>query len=214
MTEPGPAREEIILDAARTRFAYYGYEKVTMDEIANDIGMSKASLYYYFPTKEALFKTVTAREQAEFARKAGQFMESDMCAADKLRHYLEHRLEYFRSFHNLAKLSMQSFSEIKPAFGTLFKDFLGWQEKTLRTILESGNSRGEFCVPEPGRIARMLLHALHGLQLRTHKHAPGGQIDEEQFTELRDEARLLIELMVAGFAAPAESTGKKERHHV
>ena len=46
-------KQAVILDAARKRFAYYGFSKVTMDEIAADIGMGKASLYYYFPTKES-----------------------------------------------------------------------------------------------------------------------------------------------------------------
>lgn len=45
----------IILEAARKRFAHFGISKTTMNEIAADIGMSKASLYYYFPDKEKLF---------------------------------------------------------------------------------------------------------------------------------------------------------------
>ena len=43
-------KEEVILRSAQRRFASFGYSKVTMDEIAEDIGMAKASLYYYFPT--------------------------------------------------------------------------------------------------------------------------------------------------------------------
>jgi AcrR family transcriptional regulator len=38
-----------IIEAARKRFSHYGLTKTTMNEIAADIGMSKASLYYYFP---------------------------------------------------------------------------------------------------------------------------------------------------------------------
>ena len=55
-----------ILSAARRRFAHYGFSKVTMDEIAGDVEMGKASLYYYFPTKEDLFKAVVIQEQNEF----------------------------------------------------------------------------------------------------------------------------------------------------
>ena len=42
-------KEKEILEAARSRFAHYGYSKVTMEEIALDVEMGKASLYYYFP---------------------------------------------------------------------------------------------------------------------------------------------------------------------
>ena len=55
-----------ILSAAQKRFGLYGLEKTSMKEIAADLGMSKASLYYYFPDKEGLFKAVVEMEQEEF----------------------------------------------------------------------------------------------------------------------------------------------------
>ena len=59
-------KQAVILDAARKRFAYYGFSKVTMDEIAADVGLGKASLYYYFPTKEGLFVEVIKDEKSQF----------------------------------------------------------------------------------------------------------------------------------------------------
>jgi len=56
-------KEELILQAAQHRFAAYGLSKVTMDEIAEDVGMAKASLYYCFPTKETIFRSVVQHEQ-------------------------------------------------------------------------------------------------------------------------------------------------------
>ncbi len=55
-----------ILDAAMKRFGYYGLAKTTMSEIASDVGLSKASLYYYFADKDALFRAVVKREQDGF----------------------------------------------------------------------------------------------------------------------------------------------------
>ncbi len=43
--------EALILESAQRQFAHYGFSKVTMDEIAQEVGMGKASLYYYFPDK-------------------------------------------------------------------------------------------------------------------------------------------------------------------
>ena len=51
-------KEAAILKSAQKRFMTYGYSKVTMDEIAEDIGMAKASLYYYFQTKDDIFRGV------------------------------------------------------------------------------------------------------------------------------------------------------------
>jgi len=61
--KPSNDKEELILNAAQRRFASYGYSKVTMDEIAEDVGMAKASLYYYFPTKEVIFRSIVLHEQ-------------------------------------------------------------------------------------------------------------------------------------------------------
>ena len=62
-----PDKHAAILDAPHKRFARYGLTKVTMDEIAADLGISKAALYYYFPAKEDLYRNVVASEQQDFA---------------------------------------------------------------------------------------------------------------------------------------------------
>ena len=45
-----------ILSQAEQLFLQFGYSKVTMDEIAASLGMSKKTLYKYFPGKEILVK--------------------------------------------------------------------------------------------------------------------------------------------------------------
>lgn len=49
-----------ILDEARDLFFRYGFSKVTMDEAADKLGMSKKTLYKHFPSKEVLLEAVTA----------------------------------------------------------------------------------------------------------------------------------------------------------
>ncbi len=48
--------KERILTQAEQMFIQFGYSKVTMDEIAASLGMSKKTLYKFFPGKEALVK--------------------------------------------------------------------------------------------------------------------------------------------------------------
>lgn len=54
-----------ILDEARTLFFRYGFSKVTMDEAAEALGMSKKTLYRYFPSKEELLQEVTTNHMDE-----------------------------------------------------------------------------------------------------------------------------------------------------
>ena len=50
--------EQKILDAAKRVFENYGYTGARMQQIADEAGISKASLHYYFRSKENLFDRI------------------------------------------------------------------------------------------------------------------------------------------------------------
>jgi len=54
-------RRSYILDAAEKLFFSRGYDSVSMDDIAREIGLNKATIYLYFRNKEALFFAVVLR---------------------------------------------------------------------------------------------------------------------------------------------------------
>jgi TetR/AcrR family transcriptional regulator, mexJK operon transcriptional repressor len=56
-----------VIEGARTVFMREGYEGASVDEIARDAGVSKATLYSYFPDKQHLFLAVLDTECAQQA---------------------------------------------------------------------------------------------------------------------------------------------------
>jgi TetR/AcrR family transcriptional regulator len=54
-------RRNYIIDAAEKLFFSRGYDNVSMDDIASEIGLNKATLYLYFKNKESLFFAVVLR---------------------------------------------------------------------------------------------------------------------------------------------------------
>lgn len=56
-----PERLERVLAAAGRQFQEQGFEKTLMDEVAKEAGVSKMTVYSYFPSKEALFEAAIAR---------------------------------------------------------------------------------------------------------------------------------------------------------
>ncbi|MCX8159364.1 MAG: TetR/AcrR family transcriptional regulator [Candidatus Saccharicenans sp.] len=53
-----------LLERSRELFFRYGYSRLSMDKLAEDLGVSKATLYRYFPDKEALLRAVMAETRA------------------------------------------------------------------------------------------------------------------------------------------------------
>jgi AcrR family transcriptional regulator len=54
-----PTRERI-LEAALEFFIHDGYDRTSLRQIAEKVGINKASLYYYFPGKEEIFNALAA----------------------------------------------------------------------------------------------------------------------------------------------------------
>lgn len=54
-------RKKEILDAAEQLFFSRNYEEVSMDEIAREVELNKATIYLYFENKEALYGTIVLR---------------------------------------------------------------------------------------------------------------------------------------------------------
>ena len=60
-TKERELRKEQIIKAALTVFKNNGIEKATMDEIAKEADFGKATLYYYFSSKEEIFIEILDR---------------------------------------------------------------------------------------------------------------------------------------------------------
>ncbi len=137
-----------------------------MDEIAEDIGMAKASLYYYFPTKEAIFRSVVQHEQEEFLAQAHSTLQQKNTAEIKLLEYVQLRLKLTERLNNLSHYPQQGWHDVKPIFTDLFATFVEHEIRCLTHILQEGKKTGEFHTEHPQRTALMILHVLQGLHLR------------------------------------------------
>src|ERR1700750_3426766 len=58
------ASRQLIVDAARVHFFSHGFRSVTMDDLAEELGISKKTLYAHFPGKFDLLEAVLADKLA------------------------------------------------------------------------------------------------------------------------------------------------------
>jgi len=190
-------KKSLILDAACKRFAYYGFSKVTMDEIASDVGMGKASLYYYFPTKESLFETVLRNEFDVFFSSIEKILKQDISACKIFRIYASERLEYFKKLANLRVLSIQGSAESKNVDFEMFKEFQHAEIDMLQRILLVGKKRGEFLVSNPGKTAEMILQMFFGARVWNLKMRLN-VFDDEAFEAMKISMKEIIEIILNG----------------
>ncbi|MHB8579567.1 MAG: TetR/AcrR family transcriptional regulator [Ignavibacteriaceae bacterium] len=192
-------KHDLILSAARKRFAYYGFSKVTMDEIAADVGMGKASLYYYFPTKESLFHDVIKHESEQFFSGINSMLAEKIPACKMFRSYASKRLEHFRKLVNLRALSLQQPAETKISFLELYKDFHRQEVEILQQILQTGKKNGEFSIANPQQTAEIILQMFYGSRAWFFK-VRENSLDEETYNEMDSSMKSMIEIIINGIS--------------
>jgi AcrR family transcriptional regulator len=83
--EPEAERREVraqrILDAAATLILRYGYQRITIEEIARQAGVGKGTLYLHWTTREALFAALILREKVAMAEDIKQRLAGDAAGA-------------------------------------------------------------------------------------------------------------------------------------
>ena len=89
--------EEKIYEAARRIFILKGMEGARMQEIADEAGMNKALLHYYFRSKENLFKAVFKDIFIKFFNKVKGTLFSEMSGKEKLNIFIDSYIELIQN---------------------------------------------------------------------------------------------------------------------
>jgi len=190
----------LIINAAHQQFSRYGFFKVTMDEIAEQAGMGKASLYYYFPTKERLFEAVVLNEQRKFLDCVEMIVKKNITASEKLRQYVQLRFEYFNKIVTLNVSEVRSSTKMKPILRKLF-DIVSAQElEVINGFIREGKKLGEFHIRSAEVAARVFQHALHGLRILYRRRMEDVDEAERNFEPLREEMTELAEVYLRGIS--------------
>src|SRR5437868_13204415 len=86
----GPAEHAVrdqIVEAAHEYFAHYGYAKTTVADLAREIGFSKAYIYRFFDSKQAIGEAITGDCLDQLFRQVQESVDAGRDAIDKLRKF-------------------------------------------------------------------------------------------------------------------------------
>src|SRR5271170_3150577 len=159
MNKNNPIQEKI-LNAAEKRMIKFGYRKVTMDEIASDLHMSKNTIYKEFVGKEEIAKALVKRQQHLLNLDLSNIEKTE---TDPLRVFSESVLLLRRQ---LGPWFEHFFREIPTELPSLWEEFLNYRnEKILdiRSLVEKGSRNGDFRRVNPSIATEAYLGAVKAI---------------------------------------------------
>jgi TetR/AcrR family transcriptional regulator len=189
-----------ILKAAQKRFGLFGYGKTAMYEIADDLGISKASLYYYFPDKESLFRAVFEKEQQEFIRELHQIIDNCEDAEALIKAFIRLRMTSFRSFINLGRVSFNEIKEIKNIVKDSLNHLIDKEKEEIKRIFEKGIHQGLFDIQNKDELALLFIEILRGLSRVHIRNIDISQLNEEDFAALDKKIMQFTTIFIKGIS--------------
>ncbi len=179
-----PVGKERILQIAERLFLARGYRAVSIRDIAQACQVTNAALYYYFPSKEALFREMLlahvarltqALEKAQQAAASNPRAQLTAMLTVYARWALEHRASFFAVRRDALALSTEPTHPDSP-FRKVASQVLHPFDQVLQQAI------GDGLLPAPPyatSLGSMLLGMLHGLLFGLGKAEPPDEMLEE-----------------------------------
>ncbi len=155
-----------ILDAAQRLVYAKGYERMTIQDILEDLQISKGALYHYFDSKAAVLEALIERGQPEVEQALiGIVDDPNMSALEKLKQY----------FATLDRLRLAQSAFIADLLHIWFADenaivrekademIVQRRAPLLSTIVRQGIQEGVFTTPYPDQAGEIILAITRGM---------------------------------------------------
>lgn len=165
----GRGRAEEFTAAALDLFARRNFALVTIKDIASAIGANTALIYYYFDSKEDLFK---AAVEAAVNRAFTHFRQLRAHSADPaavINDWIDNHVDQFDPIHKLVKISLDYAGSgmRSPAIDRSIQQFYQEEARLLTEAIEEGIALGIFTPVDPAQTASFISGYLDGMMVRT-----------------------------------------------
>ena len=197
--DPHDIKKDKILESAYNRFLHYGYSKTTMNEIAGDVSMSKALLYYYFPDKSQLYVAVMKNLSDDYLKKltakAGNFANLEEAFTFQVNTQHDFIVTNY-NFFDFFRLNEQNLpDDIWQIIGNIH---LAEIELMKNEIIKEAEQKQIRPVDNPEAVADVLLDALHGVRVRSVTQKKRFFPGKDQLEEIHQKRLLLVQIFVRG----------------
>ena len=169
--QPAPAAERI-LDSAERLAQTRGFNGFSYADVAEELGVTKASLHYHFRSKADLGRALIVRYQQVFGGALADIGERSRSARDKLRRYVALYDAVMREDRMcLCGMLAAEYATLPEPMQEELRRFFDANEAWLSVVLGEGRETGELYFPEkPEERARVFVGALEGAMLMARSY--------------------------------------------
>ena len=143
----GPADHDVreqILEAAEEHFSRYGYEKTTVSDLAKAIGFSKANVYKFFDSKQAIGEAICSKTLSAIVAAVEEAVAGASTPTEKFRRMFKTLTStgasLFFNDRKLHDIAAHSAAEGWPSA----RAYAGRIRQMLREVVREGRETGEF----------------------------------------------------------------------
>lgn len=155
---------DAILDATDRLLARYGYKKMTIDDLAKEVGIGKGSVYLHFDSKEEIALSHIDRIIERLKSSLYTTSRSKVSPEKKLRKMLIDRVMMrFDSVQHYSQSLNELLAQLRPRLLERRKRYFEEEARIFANVLAEGRSAGVFKVKDPVEAGRTLIDATNAL---------------------------------------------------
>ena len=193
-------RRAAIIKSAAHVFGRKGFHATTLEEIAAELQVTKASLYYYFSTKEELLYEVHLLSLQDVIGRVERIRATSDSPVDQLEAAITEHLRVLAGDYEGAFLLQQEY-DLPEEYRKEIVRLRDKYEKTLLEIVQQGERERLFRVKDARIAVRMLLGAINWF-LRWYRASGRLAVDEI--------AAAYVDVVFYGMLAPPTAGGEPE----
>lgn len=197
-TKAIPNRAELILEAAQELFSRYGYERTSIDDIAQHLGIGKGSVYLDFRTKEDILVALLTRHANYVLNFVQELVDNGGSPLKTLSRILEEPClmvydKVKRDIHTPEGLIYSSTS-FKDRFSTFYKRKRSLILEVLLRASEAGEIPKKNATEDVAQLVMMSTSSIYPPYLDNYSESTEPMTREL----LQKRAKALVRLIIAG----------------
>ncbi|HLT58922.1 MAG: TetR/AcrR family transcriptional regulator [Limnochordales bacterium] len=181
MAGRGQGRYEELLETALRLFREKGYRTTSMQDIADALGLRKASLYHYIRSKEDLLVPAYQYTIDAHVRRLEEIAQGSGSARERLRQAIASHLAAIIQHADLFALYLREVESLPEHLRQAVRAANRAYRVRLTDLIRQGVEAGEFKAVDPAVAALLILGACNWL---SQWYAATGRMSPQEITEL------------------------------